>query len=166
MKYRIRHQNPTFAIILLFCILLVFASAFFNTIVPIWVLEVHFAVILLTVLLSLIDTTVGVTVIGEDSYMIIKSLWRRRRIDFDQITDVTTKRYKRRRRYRYDIRMKMTINLSNGKKIVLNDNAGEFRGVSSFMRSTPYDKPDEEVPLYQVCQMIRSKIGDNSYYYE
>lgn len=166
MKYRIKHQDPTFAIILLFCILLVFASAFFNTILPIWTIGLHLAVVLLTILLSLIDSMVGVTVIGEDSYMIIKSLWRSKRIDYDQITDVMTKRYKRRRRYRYDIRMKMTISLANGKKVVLNDNAGEFRGVSSLLRSVPYDKPDEEVPLYQVCQMIRSKIGDNSYYYE
>lgn len=164
MKYRIKHQSPTYAVIAIVCMMFMIGTVFVNDILSFKIMYVFYAIMLLAIFFNLIESAVGVTVIGEDSYMIIKSLWRRKRIDFDQITDVTTKRYKKRRRYRYDIRMKMTISLANGKKVVLNDNAGEFRGVSSFLRSNPFDKPDEEVPLYQVCQMIRSKIGYNFYY--
>ena len=166
MSYKIKHESLIFPIIMMGVMLLLLGTTVFDIGLSTWGLKIFFGIMIILPFLHLITNMVGVTVIFEDSYMVIKSLWSKKEIAYDPITDVTTKRYKRRRRYRYDIRMKMTINLANGKKIVLNDNAGEFRGVSSFMRSTPYDKPDEEVPLYQVCQMIRSKIGDNSYYYE
>ena len=54
--------------------------------------------------------------------------------------------------------MRMTIDVENGDEIVLTDKATVVDNAADFLLERHERLPDEDVPLYQAYQVIRSKL--------
>lgn len=54
--------------------------------------------------------------------------------------------------------MRMTIDVENGDEIVLTDKATVVDNAAGFLTGRHKRLPDEDVPLYQAYQVIRSKL--------
>ena len=110
-----------------------------------------------------IEQAVGVTIVVEDKTIIVKYLIRRKKIAVQNICNINAEKYKRYRKgnkYRRgytEYRMRMTIELLSGKKLVITDRATAVRNEGIF-RSAQYEEvPDEEVNLYKAYMAIRQR---------
>jgi len=166
MRFKIKHEEKIIQITALVSFLLIFVTAFipFDLIrVPGIIITVALSVI--SALLYFIEQAVGTVISVEDSYISVKHLFIRKKIDFYEISDVNIERYERSRkqgRYggRYtEYRMRMTISMLNDKDIVLTDTATTVRGLSGFLLNRHERLDDDEVHIYQAYQMICSCTG-------
>ena len=165
MTFRIKHETKAVLFIALAAMLLFFLFMFLSVISPflIFVSTFFMAAALVCALLYFIEQAVGTSIIIEDSDITIKRLWKKNTIALSDIIDVRIEPYKR---YRHpsrgatytEFRMRMTIDVENGDEIVLTDKATGVNNVADFLLERHERIPDEDVPLYQAYQVIRSKL--------
>lgn len=165
MTFRIRHETKTVLFIALAAMLLFFLFMFLSVIslFLIFVSTVFMAAALVCALLYFIEQAVGTSIIIEDSDITVKRLRKKNTIALSDIIDVRIEPYKR---YRHpsrgatytEFRMRMTIDVENGDEIVLTDKATVVDNAAGFLTGRHKRLPDEDVPLYQAYQVIRSKL--------
>jgi len=165
MTFRIRHETKAVLFIALAAMMLFFLFMFLSVIslFLIFVSTVFMAAALVCALLYFIEQAVGTSIIIEDSNITIKRLRKKNIIALSDIIDVRIEPYKR---YRHpsrgatytEFRMRMTIDVENGDEIVLTDKATVVDNAAGFLTGRHKRLPDEDVPLYQAYQVIRSKL--------
>ena len=165
MIFKIRHETKAVLFITLTAMLLFFALMFISvySMKLIFVSLPFLAVSLICSLLYFIEQAVDTTLIVEDSELTIKRLWKRDTIFLSDINDVRIEPYKR---YRHpsrgaaytEFRMRMTIDVENNGKIVLNDKATGIKSAAGFLLGRRERIPDEDVPLYKAYQVIQSRL--------
>ena len=165
MTFRIRHETKAVLFIALAAMMLFFLFMFLSVIslFLIFVSTVFMAAALVCALLYFIEQAVGTSIIIEDSDITVKRLRKKNTIALSDIIDVRIEPYTRyrhpSRRVAYtEFRMRMTIDVENGDEIVLTDKATGVNNVADFLLERHKRLPDEDVPLYQAYQVIRSKL--------
>ncbi|MBO5377410.1 MAG: hypothetical protein J6A41_03385 [Ruminiclostridium sp.] len=165
MSFKIKHENSInlmvglFSILIAFLVLFAFPKETFSLFV--WLIGMNISGI--CAIFYFIEQAVGTTVVVEDRTIIIKCLLRRRKITVQDICNINAEKYKRYRKgnkYRRgytEHRMRMTIELLSGKKIVLTDKATAVRNEGLFGSAQYEEIPDEEVSLYKAYMAIRQR---------
>lgn len=162
MSFKIKHENSinlmvgVFSILIAFLVLFAFPKETFSLFV--WIIGM--GILGICAIFYFIEQAVGTTVVIEDRTIIIKCFLRRRKITVTEICNLSIKSYERYRRKptaHTEYRMRMTIELISGKKVVLTDTATAVTGMKGFLLCQ-YDKvPDEEVSLYKAYMAIRQR---------
>lgn len=160
MVYKIKHEKKGILIVGLISLLLFYLFLFLNWGMSLSVALVCMAVAVVFAILYFVEQIVGTAVIIEDRMVIIKYFVGRKKIAVEEIAYLDIEKYKRYRRGNAmytEYRMRMTINLLSGKKIVLTDKACAIKGVMGFLLSNYEEIPDEEVALYEAYLAIKQK---------
>ena len=165
MSFKIKHENSInlmvglFSILIAFLVLFAFPKETFSLFV--WIIGMGISVI--CAIFYFIEQAVGTTVVIEDKTIIVKYLIRRKKIAVQNICNINAEKYKRYRKgnkYRRgytEYRMRMTIELISGKKVVLTDKATAVINEGIFLSARYEEIPDEEVSLYKAYMAIRQR---------
>lgn len=116
------------------------------------------ALMFLFMILFFVDKAIGVVIDVDDTTVKVSSLFVRRKIAIDEISDMEIEDYKRNVVREMEYRMKLTIFYGSGKRLVLTDNASEINGLMGFVTGERDILPDQDVTVYQACQYIESKM--------
>jgi len=153
MKYKIRHFQSWIYIAAVICILLAFWLALLIAYgLMKWLLFADIVLFFLLILFGLVEQLVGTKVFVEPNIITISYLFNKRMIPVDEICNMETKFYYS-TMYRSDL-MKLTINLYDGRKVVLYDKA-QKPGISLIV---PEKLNKTDIPLYKAYSMIDSMI--------
>ncbi|MCR5600439.1 MAG: hypothetical protein K6G33_06855 [Ruminococcus sp.] len=187
MKFRIKHTTPALcygtiipwfiaiAALLLFVFLDFTINDKYPTIIFGGILALCLVVDTVFVLLLAIEKIFGTKIIVEADHIKIHTLLRRRKIYYDNISDVKYSHYEcsKSRKYRKDrsssllyklfqddedvwIRAQLTIYPVLGKVIELNDDAANYEQKRKRWITDPHLDPDEDVKLYQAYLCYKS----------
>ena len=120
-------------------------------------------VFLVSFALFLIDRYIGTTISVEADSVVIKNIFGVKKVDFNEICDITIKPYTERfinrgRTTHFEYRMKMTIVVLGRKNIILNDTASEKSGLLGIILFYNVRLRDEDVKLYQAYKAIKNEI--------
>lgn len=160
MSFKIKHENFTNLIVCTVSTLLFFLILFFDFGIILWGSIICWTVTGISAVLFFIEQIVGTAIVIEDRTIIIKYFIGRKKIAVEEICNLDIERYKRYRRGHgayTEYRLRMTINLLSGKKIVLTDKATGIKGAKGFLFSNYEEIPDEEVSLYKAYLAIRQR---------
>lgn len=160
MVFKIKHEKRSILIAALVCTLLFFLFLFIGLVPFLWASSACGAIAGICALLYFIEQAVGTAIVIEDRTIIIKHLLGWKKIAVESIYNLDIERYKRYRRghgHYIEYRMRLTINLLSGKKLVLTDKAMAVNSVAGFLLSRREELPDEEVELYKAYLAIRQR---------
>lgn len=180
MKFRIKHETPLFsygiyipwfvaiAALLLFVFLGFTIKDKYPTIIFAGIIALCIAVDIIFILLFFTEKIIGTKIIIEADHVKIKTLFRRRKIFYDNIADVKYTHYECSSSNRYrksrssSLLYKLTEDDENvrirsqlifypvlGKVITLNDEATDYKRKREKWITEPALDPDEDVKLYQ-----------------
>lgn len=168
MKFKIQHYNVFIGLI---SVGITFVFMFLCFIIPLntiklILLALAFLAIIVGVIISIIERNTGTEItITQDGYIEVRNMFENRRIHINEITNITIERYEIRRalgKYNHyqEQRLKMRITPTIGKNIILTDTATIVdRALIRRLSDINYLQ-NENVPLYQAYQVIRSMRGD------
>ena len=168
MKFKIQHYNVFIGLI---SVGITFVFMFLCFIIPsntirLILLALAFLAIIVGVIISIIERNTGTEItITQDGYIEVRNMFENRRIHINEITNITIERYEIRRalgKYSHyqEQRLKMRITPTIGKNIILTDTATIVdRALIRRLSDINYLQ-NENVPLYQAYQVIRSMRGD------
>lgn len=168
MKFKIQHYNVFIGLI---SVGITFVFMFLCFIIPsntikLIFLALAFLAIIVGVIISIIERNTGTEItITQDGYIEVRNMFENRRIHINEITNITIERYEIRRalgKYNHyqEQRLKMRITPTIGKNIILTDTATIVdRALIRRLSDINYLQ-NENVPLYQAYQVIRSMRGD------
>lgn len=148
-----------FSVVIAFLVLFAFPEETISLFI--WIGGIAIAHI--SAILYFVEQAVGTTIVIEDKTIIIKYIIRRKKIAVRNICNLNIEKYKRIRpgnRYRRgytEYRMKMTMELLNGKKLVLTDRATAVIKGGLLQLAEYREVPDEDVNLYKAHAAIRQR---------
>ncbi len=163
MRFKIKHENfATIIVCLVFTVIaFLFLFLFAGWYLALWVWTGCMTVVSISAVIYFIGQLMGTAIIINDRTIIIRYIIRRKKIAVHEICDLDIEKYSRYRpgnRYRRsytEYRMRMTINLISGKKLVLTDRATAVKG--SILFKSYEEVPDEEVNLHKAYLAIRQR---------
>lgn len=161
MTFKIKHEKISILILLIFSFLLLSVLSF-DFVVKEKYLLLFFSLILqlLLIVMFIIEQTTRTIINVDDEKVTIKHLFVKKRLDIKQISNIQTERYKRMHKNHFkECRMRMTIRLYNGQKVVLNDTAMKGMGTIGVLTLNSNELPDEEIELYKAYQSIIAKLN-------
>lgn len=161
MAFKIKHEKLSILIFLIVSFLLLSVLSFFSVVEEKY-LFLFFSLILqlLLIFLFIIEQTTRTVIYVDDETVTIKHLFVKKRLDIRQISNIQTERYKRRHKNHFkECRMRMTISLNNGKKVMLNDTAMKGIGTIGVLTLSSAELPDEEIELYKAYQFMITKLN-------
>lgn len=160
MVFKIKHEKRSILIAALVFTLLFFLFLFIGLGPFLWALLACGAASGISALLYFIEQAVGTAIVIEDRTVTIKHFLGWKKIAVESIYNLDIERYKRYRRghgHYTEYRMRLTINLLSGKKLVLTDKAMAVNSAAGFLLSRYEELPDEEVELYKAYLAIRQR---------
>lgn len=157
MSYKIRHEFFPLKIVLTVAAVVFFISLIFLPVSRVnlswWGIDLGFcigsmALMAITMILYFIDKAIGAVISIDDSKVVIRQLFGKRKIMLEDIEDLEFDDYSRRVVRRKEYRVKLAIVYSGGRKIKLTDNASRIDGLLGFITGEREELPYQEIPLY------------------
>lgn len=117
------------------------------------------ALMAITMILYFIDKAIGAVISIDDSKVVIRQLFGKRKIVLEDIEALEFDDYSRRVVRSKEYRVKLAIVYGGGRKIKLTDNASRIDGLLGFITGERKELPYHEIPLYQASKYISDIIG-------
>lgn len=159
MIFRVKHEN-IISLVLLILSFLVFGGLSFVFVVKEMPAPFLMSMLVLQctaiIMFAVLQTKKTVITVGNKT-ITIKYAFSKKTFNIGEIYDIRIDRYERRHKSHYiEKRMRMTLNLLNGKSIVLNDTA--MSGTGGVLTIASREVSDEYVELYKAYQAIKSRM--------
>lgn len=163
MRFKIKNEFFPLKIVLAIASLLFFFSiitlGMFRGNMVLWRISIYTcisiaALIVITLILFFIDKLIGAVIYVDDTNVVIRQLFFKRKIALEDIEEIEFKDYSRRVKRKKEYRLKMTLRCRDGRKISLTDNASRISGLFSFVFGEREELPYAEIPLYQAGKYI------------
>lgn len=161
-KFFIRHETTVvlhalFAVVVVMIIgTIAFTSA--RTVWP-WFFPTTSALVLAGLLFYFLEQIIGTRVYVDDEFVTIHYFLRYKKIDIKYIHHIDLDEYSRRIRYRgREYRVRMTLHMTQGKDIILNDNTTWRRTIAAYMFNLTESRPLSDTRIYRLYLEIESKL--------
>lgn len=161
-KFFIRHETTVvlhalFAVVVVMIIgTIAFTSA---RTVWLWFFPTTSALVLAGLLFYFLEQIIGTRVYVDDEFVTIYYFLRYKKIDIKNIHHIDLDEYSRRIRYRgREYRVRMTLHMTQGKDIILNDNTTWRRTIAAYMFNLTESRPLSDTRIYRLYLEIESKL--------
>lgn len=161
-KFFIRHETTVvlhalFAVVVVMIIgTIAFTSA--RTVWP-WFFATTSALVLAGILFYFLEQIIGTRVYVDDEFVTIHYFLRYKKIEIKNIHHIDLDEYSRRIRYRgREYRIRMTLHMTQGKDIILNDNITWRRTIAAYILNLTESRPLSDTRIYRLYLEIESKL--------
>ncbi len=162
MTFKIKHETKAILIICLITFILAFLTFFVASTVFLIVGFVLTGIMFLSAILYFVEQTVGTKIIIGFDDITIKYVIGYKKFSASDIKNIDIEKYHRYRHGRVtytEYRMRMKIELYDGKTITLTDKATATTGTVAFLLSKREEMENEDVALYNAYMAIKDLMA-------